>query len=168
MQCAKTAMLLSYLFGNDAHWQWRQHEQWPKVDVTVSACHFSRKYDSSVAFCIVCIRPIYICLEAFLVSNGTKRRNRCVVNYDSALLTRMHMNFLKISSLFWEFADFHKHEQGGSHSGAPNLKLHYLEYRNVQKTWIIHTWIIASECYNLTSWWELVLLHKVGGHISLW
>ena len=33
------------------------------------------------------------CLEAFLVINITQRWNGCVVNYDSALLTRMHIIF---------------------------------------------------------------------------
>ena len=27
----------------------------------------------------------------------------------------MHINFSKIPSLYWEFADFHEHEQGGGH-----------------------------------------------------
>ena len=35
-----TAMSLPYLRGNNAHLQSRQHEQWPKVDVTVRVRHF--------------------------------------------------------------------------------------------------------------------------------
>ena len=75
--------------------QWRQHGQWPKVDVTLSARQFPRKYDGNMAVCVHCIRPIYryICLEAFLESNETQRRNRCVINYDSALLTSKYYTF---------------------------------------------------------------------------
>ena len=48
-----------------------------------------------MAACVHCIRPIYISLEAFLVSNGTQLSNGSVVNYNSALLTRMHIAFGK-------------------------------------------------------------------------
>ena len=34
-------------------------------------------------------------------------------------LTSMHVQFSKIPSLCWEFADFHEHEQGGSYSNFP-------------------------------------------------
>ena len=32
--------------------------QWHKVDITVSARHFPRKYDSNMAVCVQCVRPI--------------------------------------------------------------------------------------------------------------
>ena len=51
-------MLLSYLRENDAHLQWRQPWATVRVDVTVSARHFSRKYDSNMAVWVHCIRPI--------------------------------------------------------------------------------------------------------------
>ena len=41
-----------------------------------------------------------------------------MVNYDSALLTRIHINFSKIPSLCWAFAKFCEHKQGGGHSRA--------------------------------------------------
>ena len=67
---------------------------------------FSRKYDNNMAVGVHCIRPIYICLEAILVSYGTQIRNGCAVNYDSALLTRRQMHFRQIPSLCWKIAEF--------------------------------------------------------------
>ena len=45
-----------------------------------------------------------------------------MVNYDSALLTCMHINFLKIQSLCGEFADFQYHTEGGGHSSYVAIK----------------------------------------------
>ena len=42
-----------------------------------------------------CIHTIKTRLETFIVGSGTHRRNERVVNYDPALLTRMHMHFGK-------------------------------------------------------------------------
>ena len=49
----------------------------------------------NLTVCIHCIHPILVCIEAFLVSNGTQKRHGRVVNYDSALLMRMHTIFRK-------------------------------------------------------------------------
>ena len=38
------------------------------------------------------------------------------MNYDSVLVTHMHLHFSKILSLCREFADFREHEQGGDYS----------------------------------------------------
>ena len=51
-------MLLAYLCEYDARLQWRQHLVNVRDDVTVSAYHFSRKYDSNMAVCVHCIRPV--------------------------------------------------------------------------------------------------------------
>ena len=40
-----------------------------------------------MADCVHCIPPILTCLEAFIVGNGTHRRNERAINNDSALLT---------------------------------------------------------------------------------
>ena len=87
---------------------------------------FSRKYDSNMAVGVHCIRPIWICLEAFLVSNGTQRRNGCAVNYDSALLTRRHMHFWQIPSLCWKIADFRAFRPCGGHSRYTGICLYVI------------------------------------------
>ena len=87
-------MLQSYLHENDACLQLRQPWIIVPVDVTVSAHHFRSKCDSNMAVFINFIHPIEICSEAFLVSNGTQRNGR-VINYDRALLTKMHIQFSK-------------------------------------------------------------------------
>ena len=68
-------MFLSFLRKYDAHLQWHQHWAIVRVDVTVSAHHFLRTYDHNMALCVHCNRPIYTFLEAFIVGNGTHRRN---------------------------------------------------------------------------------------------
>ena len=60
---------------------------------------YARKYGRNMAIGVHCIRPILTCLEAFIVGNGTHRRNGRAVYYDSALLTRSHMHFRQIPSL---------------------------------------------------------------------
>ena len=77
---------------------------------------FPRKYGSNMAVRVHCIRPIETCLEAFIVGNGTHRRNGRTVNYDSALLTRRHMHFRQIPSLCWKIADFRAFGPCGGHN----------------------------------------------------
>ena len=64
-------MLLVYLHEYDARLQWRQATVCN--DVTVSVRQILRKYDSNMVVCVHCIRPVLICLEASLKSNGIQR-----------------------------------------------------------------------------------------------
>ena len=80
---------------------------------------FPRKYGSNMAVGVHCIRPIYTCLEAFIVGNGTHRRNGRAVNYDSALLIRRHMHFRQIPSLCLKIADFGAFRPCGGHNSVP-------------------------------------------------
>ena len=90
--CAECHVTVIFTRKWRARLQWRQPWATVRVDVTISARHFPRRYDSNLTVFVDCIRPI-------LISLGLQRRNGRVVYYDSALLTSMHKHFSKIPSL---------------------------------------------------------------------
>ena len=81
-----------------------------------SKSHFSRKIRQIWPPVFIC--PITICLETVLVSNRIHRRIGRVVNYDSALLTCMHIISLEIQSYCWDITDFRENQTCGGHDNS--------------------------------------------------
>ena len=88
---------------------------------------FSRKYDSNMAVCVHCIRLIYICLEAFLVSILERKEEKDVKGHVTSIMHAKYQcsifNTSEDMSLLKVFCDRQTEKQT---DGETRLKCTYM------------------------------------------
>ena len=107
-------------FVNDAHLQWRQHKQWPKVGVTVSARHFhANKTETWSSQCL---------------PNSSDRQDKYVIGPICLISSRTEMSDVAYNTMYTVYTQNQTDISSVLWNDSPNRTECPMKFHNVLRT----------------------------------